>query len=278
MFEGREIVIATKHRKEQVIAPLLIAGLGVKCIVPKHLDTDLLGTFAGEVERSADAIATARKKCELAMDLEGCDLAIASEGSFGPHPELGFIPVNEEILLLIDRKNNLEIVSRKISLDTNFAQEEIQSEAQLFEFAERAMFPSHGLILRPTEQDVTCITKGITDKKQLSEIFKKLRHKQETVFAETDMRAVFNPKRMSVIREATLLLLSKARSCCPECYTPGFGVTKAKPGLPCGQCSFPSRSILSEISTCSKCQFSTEKMYPHAKTVEDPMYCQLCNP
>ncbi len=88
MFEGRYLVIATKHNKEKVIAPILERELGVKCFVPVNLDTDALGTFTGEVERKDDPITTARKKCLLAMELENCDMAIASEGSFGPHPSI----------------------------------------------------------------------------------------------------------------------------------------------------------------------------------------------
>lgn len=95
MFEGRKLVIATKHQKEQVLSPLLSHSLGVHVIVPNNLDTDLLGTFSGEVERKHDPITTARLKCQWAMDLTNCDLAVASEGSFGSHPAAFFLPANE---------------------------------------------------------------------------------------------------------------------------------------------------------------------------------------
>jgi hypothetical protein len=67
MFKNRELVIATKHHKEKVIAPLLEKELGVKCIVVKNFDTDQFGTFTGELARAEDAITTARKKCIAAM-------------------------------------------------------------------------------------------------------------------------------------------------------------------------------------------------------------------
>ncbi|MBA9076754.1 hypothetical protein [Rufibacter quisquiliarum] len=51
-FEGRTLVIATMHRKEEVIAPLAEKYLGVTCQVPLHFDSDALGTFSGEVERT----------------------------------------------------------------------------------------------------------------------------------------------------------------------------------------------------------------------------------
>ena len=63
MFKGRNLIIATKHGKEKVIAPIVEKELGVKCFVTKDLDTDILGTFTGEVERKDDPLTAARKKC-----------------------------------------------------------------------------------------------------------------------------------------------------------------------------------------------------------------------
>ncbi|MFM8711078.1 MAG: DUF6671 family protein, partial [Sphingomonadales bacterium] len=88
LFTGRKLLIATKHKKEIVLSPLLEAALGVHCFTDDRLDTDLLGTFTGEIERLDDPLTTARKKCEQGMALTGCDLAVASEGSFGAHPSL----------------------------------------------------------------------------------------------------------------------------------------------------------------------------------------------
>lgn len=56
MFTDRKLVIATKHSKETVIAPVLESGCGVKCIVPDDFDTDQLGTFSGEIERQDDPL------------------------------------------------------------------------------------------------------------------------------------------------------------------------------------------------------------------------------
>ena len=63
MFKGRKLLIATKHEKQKVIAPILETELGVKCFIVDNFDTDELGTFSGEIERKDDAITTARKKC-----------------------------------------------------------------------------------------------------------------------------------------------------------------------------------------------------------------------
>lgn len=278
MFKGRKILIATKHRKEEVIAPLLAESLGVEWLVSENFDTDTLGTFTGEVEREGSPLSTARNKCLRAMELYGCDLGLASEGSFGPHPALMFVPADEEWLIVIDRQNDLEIVARVLSTETNFQEAEIRTEEELLEFAERAQFPSHALILRAAKSAHKDIMKGIRDWGHLKEAFHQLRQRQGSAYVETDMRAMYNPSRMKVIREATQKLLEKIESCCPECATPGFGVTDSRAGLPCSCCSSPTRSTLSYLYTCGKCAFTREEQYPHGKREEDAMYCDWCNP
>jgi hypothetical protein len=73
--------------------------LGVECVVVPDLDTDTLGIFSGDVEPTDNAITTAGKKCLMAMDVAGADLAIANEGSFGLHPSIIFAHADVEMLL-----------------------------------------------------------------------------------------------------------------------------------------------------------------------------------
>jgi hypothetical protein len=277
-FEGRQLVIATMHQKEQVLKPLLEADLKVKVIVANGLNTDLLGTFSGEVARTSDPLTTARKKCELALELTGCDLALASEGSFGAHPSAFFLPANEEWLLLIDRKHQLEIHARHLSLETNFSGQEFHNLEQLETFASKVGFPSHGLILRRSKDHLEGILKGITDPEQLRTAAQRLIETQGSGFVETDMRALFNPSRMQVIGEAAQLLIQKLNSFCPSCQLPGFAVTAAKPGLPCSLCGTPSSAALAHLLVCSHCQHEEKVFFPHGKKTEDPQYCQVCNP
>ncbi len=278
MFKGRSLLVATKHNKEKVIAPVLEKELGVKCIVSLNFDTDELGTFTGEVERKDDPITTARNKCLLAMKIENCDMAIASEGSFGPHPTIFFVHADDEFLLFIDKKNDLEIIVRELSTETNFNAAEIKSEKELIDFANAAQFPSHGLILRKNKEDYAEIRKGITDWDILLDVYHQFHNTDGKAYVETDMRAMYNPSRMKVIEKATQKLVNKINSNCSQCSAPGFGITEAKPGLPCELCGFPTRSTLSYIYKCQKCDFSNEVKYPSGITKEDPMYCDLCNP
>jgi hypothetical protein len=278
MFEGRALIVATKHQKEQVIAPLLEDALGVVCFINENFDTDTLGTFTGEVERLDDPIATARQKCLLAMELSNCDLGVASEGSFGPHPSLYFVSADDEFLIFIDKKNHLEIIVRELSTETNFNGKEIESEKELLEFAHSVKFPTHGLILRKSKNDHRTIIKGITDAVQLKEAFNKLLDGSNSVYAETDMRALYNPSRMKVIEAAAKKLISKIKAVCPQCSTPGFGITEASKGLACSLCGSATQSTLKYIYVCQHCAYTKEEMYPHGKTNEDPMYCDHCNP
>ena len=271
-------MIATKHGKEKVITPILEKELGVKCFVDSGLDTDQLGTFTGEVERKEDPVTTARNKCLMAMKLNNCDLAIASEGSFGQHPTIFFIPADDEMLIFIDKKNGLEIIAREISSQTNFNGSEIQTEENLLQFAVRSNFPSHGLILRKSKNEFGDIVKGITNKEQLLKVFYSLIEKFGTAYIETDMRAMYNPTRMKVIESAVKKLSKKIKALCPVCNMPGFGITDAKEGLPCELCNFPTRSTISYIYSCQKCNYKKEEKYPKGKQTENPMYCDICNP
>lgn len=278
MFRGRTLLIVTKHQKEKVIAPILEKELGVKCVVTENFDTDILGTFTGETERLDDPIITARKKCLMAMELNNCDLAIASEGSFGPHPTIFFVPADDELTLFIDKKNNLEIVARELSTETNFNGSEIKTEAELMDFAKIAKFPSHGLIIRKTNNELKEIVKGITNKEHLKSTFNFFISNYGKCFIETDMRAMYNPTRLKVIEKSTKKLADKINSLCPACNTPGFGITEVTQGLPCQLCNFPTKGILSYSYSCQKCSFSQEEKYPQGKKTEDPMWCDLCNP
>lgn len=278
MFKGRRLVIATKHLKEKAIAPILAKELGVFCFVDEKFDTDSLGTFTGEIERELDPISTVREKCLRAMTLNNCDLGIASEGSFGPHPSFNFLSADDELLIFIDTMNNIEIIAREVSTSTNFNAKQIHTHKALLAFAGQAGFPSHGIILRKSKDEFTDIHKGIQDLDMLTRVFDLLFSKFNSVYAETDMRAMHNPTRMKVIESATEKLIQKIKSSCPHCQMPGFAITEAKKGLPCGLCGSPTNSILTYVSVCRFCRHTIKEMYPDKRTTADPMHCDSCNP
>ncbi len=276
MFAGRTLVIATMHGKERVIAPVLEARLGVRCSAVDRLDTDQLGTFTGEIERVLDPLEAARSKCELAMELTGADLAVASEGSFGPHPALFFAPADDELVVLVDRLNSIEIVGRELSTDTNFDSADVASERELREFAERVGFPEHALILRAAKSAE--FVKGLHDWDALLFAYRRMVTAHGSVTAETDMRAMHNPRRMQVIAQAAQRMVERALVTCAECGTPGFGVVDVRRGLPCGWCGTPTEGVVALVSACAKCGHREELPPPDGKAPADPQWCPVCNP
>jgi hypothetical protein len=52
--------------------------------------------------------------------------------------------------------------------------------------------------------------------------------KSLTTYVETDMRAMYNPSRMTVIQNATKKLVEKINSCCPHCNIPGLELQTLK--------------------------------------------------
>jgi hypothetical protein len=278
MFEGRKIVIATKHKKEEVIAPILKEQLGLDSFVLEGYDTDVFGTFTGEVERVDGALSALRSKAIAAMERANVDLAIASEGSFGPHPTIFFVPAGEELMLLIDKKNDLEIMAKSISTETNFGSAEVETEEELFAFADRSHFPSHALILSAAYEESPSFVKGITCKDNLLSVFTEIKKKAKTILVQTDMRALFNPTRMRNIAVACHNLMKNVKSCCPGCVTPGYIVSDVLSGLPCSMCGRPTKSTLAHQYVCKKCGYEEKRYYPNLKLEEEPTFCDYCNP
>jgi hypothetical protein len=112
----------------------------------------------------------------------------------------------------LTKKNNLEIIERELSLKTNFNGTKVKTEKELTEFANSAKFSSHALILRKAKHDYTEIIKGINNWQTLTETFQLLINKYGSAYAETDMRALYNPTRMEVIETATKKLIKKINS------------------------------------------------------------------
>lgn len=276
-FAGRRVVIATRHRKETVIADLLKSELGLEPFVIDDFDTDRFGTFSGEVERLFDPVTTLRMKCVAAMDLADCDIAIASEGSFGPHPSMWMLPADEEWIMLFDRKNNLEVIERELSTETNYRSATVTGIEELEKFAVQSCFPSHGLILRELPDAGERLEKGITTRERLRDAFRELANPEGRIQVETDMRAIYNPTRMKIIQTVAQKLVSRIKTLCPKCMTPGFGITGTISGRRCRQCKSPTSSLLAYEHSCARCGYKEQ----HSASVdqwEDPMYCDVCNP
>ena len=281
IFANRTAVLITKHKKEKVIFPVLAQnGMNLKLL--DTIDTDAFGTFTRDIERKGTQLEAARYKALKAIEETGESIAIASEGSFGPHPTLFFVPANIELVLFIDNLNNIEISGWEISTDTNHSHIEVSSLKEALKFARQCGFPSHGMVVRPNTagDDNLILFKGITSEKTLQEALtiSLSASLDGKALIETDMRASYNPKRMKVIEKATINLLNKIRSLCPACNWPAFEITEWIRGLPCENCSLPTRGISKHIYLCKKCNHEKEIEFPDGKKYSDPGFCDFCNP
>ncbi len=271
MFRDRTAVIATMHQKEKVIAPLL-KQLGIEAITITGFDTDRFGTFTRDRERPGNQLETAKLKARSVLELCDHSLAVASEGSFFPHPALPMVPCNREIVLLYDKQKDIYFWAESVSLKTNFNHSAIQSWREAREFAQKIGFPDHGLVVKTDRR----ITKGIIDFHVLEEVVTSALKEQTIIFIETDMRALYNPTRMENIAQAAAKLVAKLQSFCPHCGSPGFDVIDHKLGLPCSWCGMPTQQIQALIYGCQFCTFTHQ--VPEERTTADPQFCSFCNP
>lgn len=276
-FENRKILIASKHRKDLVLSPILRDYLGVIPVRTNDYDTDCYGTFTGEIERPAGPVETLRMKIENAAEQLKFDLVIGSEGSFGPHPNFPWVPCDTELVMILDRLHNQEFLGVASDVQTNFAQKEVHTVMEARKFAESVGFPSHALIVRDTDGQ---IVKGINQFKKLETLVKAalLNGNGAGVTLETDMRAHMNPSRMKVIEKAALNLVQRIQTECPSCKAPGFGIVSREKGLPCSICRYPTQLILRTHSQCNNCGYHSAQLYPDGISLADPMYCDECNP
>jgi len=277
-FSGESVFFATKHSKEKVLAPLL-EKLGLKCILA-DVDTDMFGTFSGEVERVGGVRETLRRKTLAAANANpAARFLLASEGSFGPHPVIGFLQSDHEALLFVDKKLNTEIYVEEISTTTNHAEIEFGPSDDLHEFLKRVGFPEHAIIVKPKGkkpspiknlQTLHSVGQAIIDAFLISP--------EPKIILSTDMRANFNPTRMKAIEKVGLKLIETLNSFCPECKTPGFSISKGVTGLPCEECGVPSRISKDVVWSCVKCTYAEQKARPDGVVAIPASNCEFCNP
>lgn len=274
-------VIATMHGKESVIAPLLQGALGLRTELPGELDTDRFGTFSRDIPRMDTPLATARAKIAAAFEqVPHAQIGIASEGSFGPHPQVPFVPFDSELVLLMDRRNGVEVVGHHVTPRTNYAHCVVVEAEAARAFAQRAGFPAHGLIVIGTKDGkpapLKLLRKDATTMTELLGAVADCVSLCGAAYLETDMRAHRNPTRMRAIRRATIDLVRRYRSRCPDCGREGFVVTEWLSGLRCAACNAPTDMIRAVASVCAGCGHRRERASGPAWA--DPGRCDYCNP
>jgi hypothetical protein len=215
--------------------------IGLSVFVPPDLDTDLLGTFSGEVECEGTPGEVVVRKARFGMTAAGVSLGIASEGSFRPHDALAFSIGSHELIAFVDDDSGIVVVEDLFTLETNFANTKAKNAASIDEFLARVGFPSHGLIAVPNDrievshddrvrlvlEDVPDqqLFKGITDRATLEHVITQCTNLSSDGLAhvETDMRAHLNPTRMEVIGTLAGQLSRRLATRYPACGAPGWG-------------------------------------------------------
>ncbi|MDI1366436.1 MAG: hypothetical protein PSX79_16525 [bacterium] len=103
--EARNPVMLFSAGKDRAIGPVLEQGLGLRVALAMGLNTDRFGTFSRDVERTGSQLDAARAKIAAGFEYAPyARVGVASEGSFGPHPQIPFLPLGRELVLLIDRE------------------------------------------------------------------------------------------------------------------------------------------------------------------------------
>ncbi len=277
-FNGRSALLATMHGKEQAIAPVLAEGLGLQVEVPKGFNTDVFGTFAGDVERPAPQVETAAFKAAACLGhFPDADLVLASEGAFYGHPESPFLTVNTEIVLLRERHSGLQVAGISSRTGTMAASSDVSTVEALREFASNMDFPRHGLILKAGEAAEMTVRKDFTDLPSLESAFSEMIATYPSITVETDLRAHRNPMRMEHIAKAAQDLVRRLLALCPQCGHPDFVVKDFERGLPCELCRIPTRLPLKDILHCKHCGHRDAILYPKGETAYAG-HCDWCNP
>lgn len=157
----------------------------------------------------------------------------------------------------------------------------IDSIASLQQFAQAVQFPSHALILRPSNRETkTAVFKGLDSYLLLEQAFYECQGlaPDGKIWVETDMRAHYNPSRMSVIAELASNLADRLTKYCRICHTPGWGKIRHEKGLRCSWCKSPTELIKFEIFGCVKCNHEESKNRFDGLEQAEPSHCQYCNP
>lgn len=205
MLRGALAALATNHGKEAIIGPVLARELGIRVRVAP-IDTDRFGTLAGDVPRLSTALATVRAKARAALAaVPDAELALASEGTFGPRSGMPFVHENEELVILIHRTRPLEIVGRASARVSRHGSE-VTTPAAARDVAERLRFPESGVIVIAVEDGHPAPNRGVVrDLRTLAEVRDVARDfiaRYGSARIDPDRRAHRDPDRMHVIARA----------------------------------------------------------------------------
>lgn len=276
LYSGHVAGLATRHAKDQAIAPVLRDVLGLEVVVV-DVDTDSFGTFTGDIPRVDTPLNTAVAKARAGMVEGGFSLGLASEGTIGSHPLMPFVTSDVETIAFVDTVRDIVVSQTTLSTDIVSIRETVTAHTDLANILSRADFPRHGLIVRPQEGHDGPIVKGITDQAVLTAALRECASGNGFAVVESDLRAHLSPSRMRNIRECAVALATRIATPCPQCAGPGWGRIEPARGLPCSACgTYVESAIRADRFGCPGCPATAEA--PRADEAVEPRWCPSCNP
>jgi len=271
-YRGRQVAVGTRHGKQDQFRPAFTEILGAHLVTPPNLDTDQFGTFSGEISRPGAAVAAARAKARLAMEVTGLPLGLSTEASYGRLPD-GNCPGHEEIVLFVDSELHIEVLEGNRTTSVPGSSHAVARGADVPAYL-LAGLPNQALIVRGEDVDPVKGITGVADLHTAVATVSAL-SAHSLAIVEPDLRAHHNPSRRVVLTTLAERLARRLATACPACGAPGFGQVDNEYGLPCRVCATPTPAAWRAVQGCPRC--------PHTTTVAvaesgDPALCPACNP
>jgi hypothetical protein len=263
----RRVALITKHEKARWIAPSL-APLGYQVYESNLFDTDILGTFSGEVERILSPKDAALTKAKKACELTAADWGLGSEGSFGGGPVPGMINWNDELLCLYQASTGTVIYAH--AAGPTSVQELTVGDSESLQ-QQLLKLPDQRWILKTDQY----IEKGLSAEYLLDRL-EYIQSFAQKVKIEPDLRAMNCPQRQKIILKAAEDLGRRLSAVCPICQAINFVIKEKQSGLPCSVCAMPTEQTKSWIRICDDCSYRNDEIVKQKEA--DPTHCQLCNP
>ncbi|NDG85575.1 MAG: hypothetical protein EBX52_11155 [Proteobacteria bacterium] len=206
-------------------------------------------------------------------------LALASEGSFGPHPSFGFALCNHEALLLVDRLSGREFYAETLSSFSRALEIEFSSRENLGEALEKLGAPAHGVVIRP-KGAAGPVVKGLRTFHGVARAVVDclLESPESKVILANDLRAHQNPTRLMRIGETAARLIEQLQSFCPACDAIGFQPVSREAGIPCADCETPTPLVRGHNWECAECRHREFRSSRGASERANPANCPSCNP
>jgi hypothetical protein len=269
--------MATKHGKTALVRPVLGEILELD-VVEVEVDTDVLGTFSGEIERTAAPRDTAIAKARMGMEVSGHRIGVASEGTIGPSHAVPFLLVCTELVVLVDDIRGIVLTGIENAYDLVAGSEDVDATSDLTDFLRRAQFPAHAMIVSALGAPVPIVIKGIQDLVALHAAVRTCvqRSPDGRARVETDLRAHKCPSRQPIIERAARHLANRAANACPACSAPGYGPIRNEIGVPCAWCGRNTDAVRARVHGCVSCP--TEHSEIIQTDLADPGHCTWCNP